>query len=114
MRKYVNLYYDCRVKEEVRSKDINFCLQNMIIPYTYTIPVSSKGQITIPAEVRQVLGIKRPGKVTIQITSEKEVKLSDKSMSLDDVLGSIKGNDNTKNLTVEEMVKIAQIDKFKK
>ncbi len=85
----------------------------MIVPYTYTIPVSSKGQITIPSEVRKVLGIKKPGKVTIQITPEREVKLSDRQMSLDDVLGSIEGNENTKGLSVEEMIRIAQIEKFK-
>jgi AbrB family looped-hinge helix DNA binding protein len=33
----------------------------------YVMPITSKGQVTIPAAVRQLLGLKKRGKVAFQI-----------------------------------------------
>jgi AbrB family looped-hinge helix DNA binding protein len=33
----------------------------------YVMPITSKGQVTIPAAVRQLLGLKKSGKVAFQI-----------------------------------------------
>jgi len=33
----------------------------------YVMPITSKGQVTIPAAVRQLLGLKRSGKVAFKI-----------------------------------------------
>ena len=33
----------------------------------YVMPITSKGQVTIPAAVRQLLGLKKSGKVAFKI-----------------------------------------------
>lgn len=51
--------------------------------------ISSKGQITIPANVRRHLGIGGSDKVTIVITDEGRVELRPVRYSLASILGSL-------------------------
>jgi AbrB family looped-hinge helix DNA binding protein len=52
--------------------------------------ITSQGQVTIPAEVRQHLGLKKHGKVTF-IIEEGEVRLIPTKYTLESVRGAVPG-----------------------
>ena len=54
-----------------------------------TTTVTQRGQVTIPAEVRKLLGVKPRDKVTFTI-EDGEVHLAPASYSLESVYGSVK------------------------
>lgn len=51
--------------------------------------ISSKGQITIPAEVRRHLGVGASDKISVVITDEGRVELRPVRYTLEDVIGSV-------------------------
>jgi AbrB family looped-hinge helix DNA binding protein len=51
--------------------------------------VSSKGQVTIPADVRRRLGVSSADKVAFVLTDEGKVELRPARYSLESVLGSL-------------------------
>jgi len=50
--------------------------------------VTSKGQVTIPAEVRRLLGV-QPGEQVVFRIQDDKVEISRASMSLEEVFGSV-------------------------
>ena len=54
-----------------------------------TTTITQRGQVTIPAEVRRVLGVKPREKVAFTI-EDGEVRLSAASFSLESAFGSVK------------------------
>ena len=54
-----------------------------------TTTITQRGQVTIPAEVRRVLGVKHKDKVTFTI-NDGEVRLAPSAFSLESVYGSVK------------------------
>lgn len=55
----------------------------------YLLPISSKGQVTIPAEIRRVLDLERQKKVLLEVLENKQVILKKSKFSLEDVFGSV-------------------------
>jgi AbrB family looped-hinge helix DNA binding protein len=55
----------------------------------YAMTVTTKGQVTIPAEVRRLLGVKPHDKVIFQI-AEGRVELRPAGMTLEDTFGAVK------------------------
>jgi AbrB family looped-hinge helix DNA binding protein len=50
--------------------------------------VTSKGQVTIPVEIRKLLGVKPEGKVAFRVV-EGRVELAPVTMSLEDTFGAV-------------------------
>jgi len=74
--------------------------------------ISSKGQLTIPAEVRRHLGVQSHEKIAFVIESEGEVKLRVPRYSdIDSVVG--KAGSLKRPLSWHEMRKIAKEDRMK-
>ena len=69
-----------------------------------TSTVGAKGQVTLPAAVRKVLGIKPHGQITFAINNG-EVRLHPVMPSLDDVYQSVPAL--KRKLSVEQMIEIA-------
>ena len=69
-----------------------------------TRDVGSKGQVTLPAAVRKVLGIKPHGRITFAI-DDGEVRLHPAGPSLDDVYQSVPAL--KRKLSVKQMIEIA-------
>ncbi len=55
----------------------------------FTTTITQRGQVTIPAEVRRVLGVKHRDKVAFTI-EDGEVRLAPASFNLESVYGSVK------------------------
>ncbi len=55
----------------------------------FTTTITQRGQVTIPAEVRRILGVKPRDKVTFTIL-DGEVRLSPVSLTLESAFGSVK------------------------
>ncbi len=55
----------------------------------FTTTITQRGQVTIPAEVRRVLGVKHRDKVAFTI-EDGEVRLEAASFSLESAYGSVK------------------------
>ena len=55
----------------------------------FTTTITQRGQVTIPAEVRRVLGVKHRDKVAFTI-EDGEVRLASASFSLESVYGSVR------------------------
>lgn len=55
----------------------------------FTTTITQRGQVTIPAEVRRLLGVKHRDKVAFTIDNG-EVRLEAASFSLESVYGSVK------------------------
>ncbi len=74
--------------------------------------VTSKGQVTIPAEVRRYLGIKKNQKIALVIESAGEVKLKvPRYPDIDAVVG--KAGKLNKRLSWQETLEIAHEDRLK-
>jgi len=68
--------------------------------------ISSKGQITIPAEVRRHLGVGASDKISVVITDEGRVELRPVRYTLEDVIGSIAPVPN-ESLDLEREIDVA-------
>lgn len=74
--------------------------------------VTSKGQVTIPAEVRRHLGIKKNQKIALVIEKEGEVKLKvPRYPDIDSIVG--KAGKLGKRLSWHETLEIAHADRLK-
>ena len=71
----------------------------------FTTTVTQRGQVTIPAEVRRVLGVKHRDKVAFTI-EDGEVRLAPASFSLESVYGSVKPSKKP-----EDFHKVSQVAK---
>ena len=56
----------------------------------FTVTTTQRNQVTIPAEVRRILGLKPRDKVAFTIEDGGEVRLSAASFNLDAAYGSVK------------------------
>ncbi len=75
----------------------------------FLVTISSKGQVTLPAEVRHVLGVKRKEKVTLVVEGKGEVRLQvPKYPDVDSVVG--RAGKLASPLTWQEMREIARED----
>ena len=66
--------------------------QDFVRPLTY------KGTVTIPIEVRRILGVKPKDKVTFRIVGGKHVELLPPAMTLESAFGSVKPLKRPENL----------------
>jgi AbrB family looped-hinge helix DNA binding protein len=57
--------------------------------HTRIAPVSVKGQVTIPAEIREELGIKTPDHVEFVVRDDGVVELRSPAFTLEEVFGSV-------------------------
>ncbi len=71
--------------------------------------ISSKGQITIPADVRRHLGVGTSDKVTFVITDEGRVELRPVRYTLESILGSLEPVTDV-SLDFEEEIAAARED----
>lgn len=62
----------------------------MKIAQEYLRPVTRKGTVTIPVEVRRLLGVRPRGRVTFRVIEGKRVELLPPSMTLESTFGSVK------------------------
>jgi AbrB family looped-hinge helix DNA binding protein len=72
----------------------------------YTVSITKKGQMTIPKDVRDRLGVEVPGKVTIDVRRDGSLLLS-KPLSLDDVRRLLAEPAGTEPLSSKERQVIA-------
>lgn len=56
---------------------------------TFVSTISSKGQVTVPADVRRQLGVKTGDQLTFVTTDDGTVEVRPVRFTLEDVLGSI-------------------------
>jgi AbrB family looped-hinge helix DNA binding protein len=56
---------------------------------TFVSTISSKGQVTVPADVRRQLGVETGDQITFVTTDEGKVEVRPVRFTLEDVLGSI-------------------------
>ena len=56
----------------------------------FTVTTTQRNQVTIPAEVRRILGLKPMDKVVFTIEDGDEVRLSAASLNLESAYGSVK------------------------
>ncbi len=62
----------------------------MNVNYSVTLPVSAKGQVTIPVSIRRLLGLDKTQRVTAEVISKDKVVLKPIKFTLEDVYGSVK------------------------
>ena len=67
-----------------------------------TATITSKGQITIPKEIREALRLHAGDRVAFAFKNESEVTMKTVTKSVDDVFGSLH-DDEQAPLSVEEM-----------
>ena len=67
--------------------------------------ITQRGQVTVPAEVRRILGLKSPGKVAFAI-DDGQVRLVTPRFTLESASGSVPAL--RKKLSDEEMIRIAK------
>ena len=60
----------------------------------FTVTTTQRNQVTIPTEVRRILGLKPRDKVAFTIEDGGEVRLSAASFSLESAYGSVKPSAN--------------------
>ena len=73
--------------------------------------ITQRSQVTVPAEVRRVLGVKPRDKVTFTI-EDGEVRLAPASFSIETVYGSVKPSGKPENF--DEVSRAAKGDKAEK
>ena len=61
----------------------------MVMVKEITMSITQRGQVTLPAEVMKILGVKPRGKVAFLI-EKGQVKLKAPSLTLESVFGSVK------------------------
>ncbi|AKM79104.1 MAG: hypothetical protein UX85_C0003G0099 [Candidatus Beckwithbacteria bacterium GW2011_GWB1_47_15] len=62
----------------------------MNVNYSITLPVSAKGQVTIPVSIRRLLKLDKTQRVTAEVISKDKVILKPIKFTLEDVYGSVK------------------------
>lgn len=56
----------------------------------YLLPVSQKGQVTIPVEIRRLFDLEEKKKILLEVLDESQVVFKAPKMSLKQVFGSVK------------------------
>lgn len=81
----------------------------------YTSTVTSKGQITIPKELRDELGLKPSDKVVLTRSESGALTIRRKNLRVEDVAGMLANRPRTRNspLSVEEMNEIVARERLK-
>jgi AbrB family looped-hinge helix DNA binding protein len=75
----------------------------------YCVSVTSKGQVTIPVDIRRMLGIETPGRVTLVVTETGEVFLrSSRFPTLESLVGYFGTLDQPRPW--DEMLEIARAE----
>ena len=67
----------------------------------FEVPVTTKGQLTIPKEIRERLGLNKGGNVSLTLEDDNRVVLSPKRVRLRDLAGIL--GKPPRSLTLEEM-----------
>jgi AbrB family looped-hinge helix DNA binding protein len=67
----------------------------------FEVPVTNKGQLTIPKEIRERLGLSKGGNVSLTLEDDNRVVLSPKRVKLSDLAGML--GKPPRSLTLEEM-----------
>lgn len=72
---------------------------------TYTSTITSKGQVTIPKQLRDELGLKPSDKVYFGRSGKDVLTLRRKNLTIEDVYGMLAGKPHTRTspMPVEEM-----------
>lgn len=76
----------------------------------YTYSITSKGQITIPKEFRELLGLDKIGKATMQLNDQNEIVITTPK-NLADVRASLAKPTFKDNLSEKEQIIGAQLAK---
>jgi antitoxin PrlF len=71
-----------------RNNNANACSQGAVMKHLLA-SVTERGQVTIPSEVRRLLGIRPPQKVAFEIDGS-EVRLVSAGPSLKEVFGAVR------------------------
>ncbi len=74
----------------------------------YTTTITKRGQVTLPAEVRKLLGTKPRDKITFTVDGD-QVCLSQVAFTLESAYGSVKPS--TRPEDFEEITRLAREDK---
>ncbi len=74
---------------------------------TYYPKISSKGQITIPAEIREHLGVRQHESIKIIVNDDGSVELQAPKYTLESIFGSVPDLPNT-TLDLDEEIADAQ------
>lgn len=56
----------------------------------YLLPISQKGQVTIPVQIRQMLDLDSSNQVIFEVEDKKKVLLKPNRLTLRDVYGAVK------------------------
>lgn len=67
----------------------------------FEVPVTNKGQLTIPKEIRERLGLSKGGNVSLTLEDDSRVVMSPKRVKLSDLAGIL--GKPPRSLTLEEM-----------
>ncbi|MEA3355360.1 MAG: AbrB/MazE/SpoVT family DNA-binding domain-containing protein [Patescibacteria group bacterium] len=62
----------------------------MNVLQSYSLPVSSKGQVTIPIDIRHLFNLGKVKRVVLELFDNKTVQLRPRQSSLSEVYGSVK------------------------
>lgn len=81
----------------------------MKVKNLYLISISQKGQITIPVEVRRLLGLEEQKKALLEVLEDNKVVFESPKYSLEQVFGAVKpikkSFSQIRKITREERVK---------
>ena len=77
----------------------------------FTVTTTLRNQVTIPAEVRRILGLKPQDKVAFTIDDGGSVRISAASFSLEAVYGSVKPSANPEDFDeISRNAKVAKVE----
>lgn len=82
----------------------------MNVIQSFSLPVSSKGQVTIPVDIRELFDLDRVKRVVFELFDNNTVRLKPRQSSLSEVYGSVKPI----NKDFKEMRQIARDEKLSK
>jgi AbrB family looped-hinge helix DNA binding protein len=104
--------YVIRTRREGRS--IRYWAQS---PHSrgFEVPVTSKGQMTIPKEIRERLGLRKGGKVRMTLDADNRIVMQPKPVRLSDLAGML--GKPPRSLTLEEMddaIGQAAVERFRR
>ena len=77
----------------------------------YVATISSKGQVTIPKEIRRELGVSTPGKVVFSTNADGEVVLRPVRLKASELLGIFPAIPGREDEDIDDIIKAAMDDK---
>jgi antitoxin PrlF len=101
--------YNAKRRLEARGYAIHMRREGRSIRYwakpphsrEFDVPVTDKGQLTIPKDVRQRLGLRKGGKVRLTLEGDDRVVMQPKEVRLSDLAGML--GKPPRSLTLEEI-----------